>query len=85
MAWIGRYFVDSADRRTLFVGGMHWIELHERALLAALLDGLRAIDGVDVYWDRDDLTQRDLIVGIGFANLEPTQAAREYERHGVIV
>ncbi|MBR8154831.1 aminotransferase class V-fold PLP-dependent enzyme [Burkholderia cenocepacia] len=85
VAWIGRYFADSDDRRALFVEGMHRIELHERALLAALLDGLRAIDGVDVYWDHDDLTQRDLIVGIGFANLEPTQAVREYEKHGVIV
>ncbi|MCW3503597.1 aminotransferase class V-fold PLP-dependent enzyme [Burkholderia cenocepacia] len=85
VAWIGRHFIDAADRRTLFVEGMHRIELHERALLAALLDGLRAIDGVDVYWDRDDLTKRDLIVGIGFANLEPTQAVREYERRGVIV
>ncbi|WP_201326300.1 aminotransferase class V-fold PLP-dependent enzyme, partial [Burkholderia sp. E168m23] len=82
VAWIGRYFTDSDDRRTLFVEGMHRIELHERALLAALLDGLRAIDGVDVYWDHDDLTQRDLIVGIGFAHLEPTQAVREYEKHG---
>ncbi|WP_333985903.1 aminotransferase class V-fold PLP-dependent enzyme [Burkholderia orbicola] len=85
VAWIGRYFTDSDDRRTLFVEGMHRIELHERALLAALLDGLRAIDGVEVYWDHADLTQRDLIVGIGFAHLEPTQAVREYERHGVIV
>ncbi|KWE64140.1 aminotransferase class V-fold PLP-dependent enzyme [Burkholderia sp. MSMB2157WGS] len=85
VAWIGRYFIDSDDRRTLFVEGMHRIELHERALLAALLDGLRAIDGVDVYWDHDDLTQRDLIVGIGFAHLEPTQAVREYEKRGVIV
>ncbi|CAD9223463.1 Cysteine desulfurase [Burkholderia cenocepacia] len=85
VAWIGRYFADSDDRRALFVEGMHRIELHERALLAALLDGLRAIDGVDVYWDHADLTQRDLIVGIGFANLEPTQAVREYEKHGVVV
>lgn len=85
VSWIGRYFIDSDERRTLFVEGMHRIELHERALLAALLDGLRAIDGVDVYWDHDDLTKRDLIVGIGFANLEPTQAVREYEKHGVIV
>ncbi|HGL5380409.1 aminotransferase class V-fold PLP-dependent enzyme [Burkholderia orbicola] len=85
VAWIGRYFTDSDDRRTLFVEGMHRIELHERALLAALLDGLRAIDGVEVYWDHADLTQRDLIVGIGFAHLEPTQAVREYGKHGVIV
>ncbi|MPV55037.1 aminotransferase [Burkholderia sp. HI2761] len=85
VAWIGRYFIDSDDRRTLFVEGMRRIELHERALLAALLDGLRTLDGVDVYWDHDDLTKRDLIVGIGFAHLEPTQAVREYEQRGVIV
>ncbi|MBU9683200.1 aminotransferase class V-fold PLP-dependent enzyme [Burkholderia gladioli] len=91
VVWIGRHFVDSNDRRALFVAGMERIEAHERALLATLLDGrggqrgLRAIDGVEVYWDHDELARRDLIVGIGFAKLEPTQAVREYERRGVIV
>ncbi|WP_369051050.1 aminotransferase class V-fold PLP-dependent enzyme [Burkholderia gladioli] len=91
VVWIGRHFVDSNDRRALFVAGMERIEAHERALLATLLDGrggrrgLRAIDGVEVYWDHDELARRDLIVGIGFAKLEPTQAVREYEKRGVIV
>jgi selenocysteine lyase/cysteine desulfurase len=63
----------------------------ERALLTALLDGhgarrgLRRIDGVDVLWDYHDLRKRDLIVGIAFANLKPTDAVREYEKRGVIV
>ncbi|AXF25729.1 aminotransferase [Burkholderia pyrrocinia] len=91
VAWIGAYFNDSDDRRALFAEGMHRIELHERALLAALLDGhggrrgLRAIQGVRVFWDHDALETRDLIVGIGFANLDATQAVREYEQRGAIV
>jgi len=89
--WIGGHFSDATDRRELFVQGMRRIELHERALLHALLDGhgeqrgLREIGGVEVFWDHPDLTKRDLIVGVGFANLSPTDAVREYERRGVIV
>ena len=91
VTWIGQYFSDQTDRRALFVEGMRRIEGHERALLAALLDGyggqsgLRKMRGVEVYWDEGDLTKRDLIVGIGFEKLEPTQAVREYEKRGVIV
>jgi selenocysteine lyase/cysteine desulfurase len=89
--WIGGRFSDASDRRELFVQGMHRIELHERALLDALLDGhgeqrgLRQIGGVDVFWDYPDLTKRDLIIGVGFASLSPTDAVREYEKRGVIV
>ncbi|MEK6421810.1 MAG: aminotransferase class V-fold PLP-dependent enzyme [Burkholderia gladioli] len=82
---------DAADRRERFVRGMQRIEEHERALLVLLLDGtpvqrgLRAIDGVTVFWDHDDLTRRDLIAGIGFRGLDPTAAVREYAKRGVIV
>ncbi|RKE34721.1 selenocysteine lyase/cysteine desulfurase [Paraburkholderia sp. BL23I1N1] len=91
IAWLGARFNDSEDRRALFLEGMHRIELQERALLLALLEGqgaqrgLRHMPGVEVYWDHDDFTRRDLIVGIGFSNLEATEAVREYERRGVIV
>jgi selenocysteine lyase/cysteine desulfurase len=91
VTWIGRHFADVDDRRECFVRGMERIELHERALLHALLDGhgggrgLRRLDGVEVLWDHRDLTKRDLIVGIAFANLSPTDAVREYEKRGVIV
>ncbi|WCM24881.1 aminotransferase class V-fold PLP-dependent enzyme [Paraburkholderia bryophila] len=90
-AWIGAQFSDSEDRRELFVQGMQRIEAHERALLSLLLDGvegqrgLRTIDGVRVFWDHDDLTRRDLIAGIGFDDLDPTEAVRAYEQRGVIV
>lgn len=91
VAWIGEQVSDSSDRRELFVQGMQRIESHERALLAMLLDGaegqrgLRAIDGVKVFWDHADLMKRDLIVGIGFDGLDPTAAVREYEKRGVTV
>lgn len=91
VTWIGRHFTDAHDRREHFVHGMQRIESHERALLNALLEGhggrrgLRRLDGVDVLWDHHDLTKRDLIVGIAFANLRPTDAVREYEKRGVIV
>lgn len=91
VTWIGRHFSDAKDRRELFVQGMNRIELHERALLDALLNGycgsrgLRQIGGVEVFWDHPDLTMRDLIIGVGFANLSPTDAVREYEKRGVIV
>ncbi len=91
LTWLGRHFTDANDRRQQFVTGMEHIELHERALLEALLDGvagrmeLRGINGVEVFWDHGDYTKRDLIVGIDFTNLKPFDAVREYERHGVIV
>jgi selenocysteine lyase/cysteine desulfurase len=91
VCWIGRHFIDSAERRTLFVSGIERIELHERALLARLLDGtneipgLRQLEGVAVLLDHPDLTRRDLILAIAFDGLEHTQAVREYEKCGVIV
>ncbi|MGF6552278.1 aminotransferase class V-fold PLP-dependent enzyme [Paraburkholderia youngii] len=91
VAWIGAQFSDAEDRRELFVRGMQRIEEHERALLSLMLDGvegqrgLRAIEGVRVFWDHDDLTRRDLIAGIGFDGLDPTAAVRAYEERGVIV
>lgn len=38
MTWIGRHFTDANERREEFLQSMRRIELHERALLAALLD-----------------------------------------------
>jgi selenocysteine lyase/cysteine desulfurase len=91
VTWIGGHFSDANDRRERFVQGMKRIELHERALLVALLDGcegrrgLRSIEGVTVFWNHAGLEKRDLMVGLGFANLTPTEAVRAYEERGVIV
>jgi selenocysteine lyase/cysteine desulfurase len=90
VGWIGSQFSDAEDRRELFVQGMQRIEEHERALLSTMLNGvegqrgLRAIEGVRVFWDHSDLTRRDLIAGIGFDKLDPTAAVRAYEARGVI-
>jgi len=91
VCWIGRHYIESQDRRELFVEGMNRIKLHERALLYRMLNGtdelpgLREMKGVSVFLDYEDLTTRDLIMAIGIDNLEYTQAVREYEKLGVIV
>ncbi|WP_198971046.1 aminotransferase class V-fold PLP-dependent enzyme [Xylophilus sp. ASV27] len=91
VCWLGGHFTGAADRRALFAAGITHIELHERALLSVLLDGtaqvpgLRAMDGVNVFLDHDDLTRRDLILGIGFDRIDCTQAVVEYAKRGVTV
>ncbi|SFQ11792.1 aminotransferase class V-fold PLP-dependent enzyme [Variovorax sp. 770b2] len=91
VCWIGGQFTDATERRALFVEGIGRIELHERALLAALLDGignatgLREMRGVEVFLDHEDLTRRDLILGIGFDRIDCTQAVVEYGKRGVTV
>ncbi|MDP9992315.1 selenocysteine lyase/cysteine desulfurase [Variovorax boronicumulans] len=91
VCWIGKQFTDATERRALFVEGIGRIELHERALLAALLDGtanatgLREMRGVEVFLDHEDLTKRDLILGIGFGRIDCTQAVVEYGKRGVTV
>jgi cysteine desulfurase/selenocysteine lyase len=91
VCWLGGQFIASDDRRTLFASGIQGIELHERALLARMLNGsegiagLRRMDKVKVFLDHEDLTKRDLILAIGIENLEHAQAVREYEKRGVIV
>lgn len=91
VCWIGGQFTDATERRALFVEGIGRIELHERALLAALLDGtggatgLREMKGVEVFLDHEDLTKRDLILGIGFDRIDCTQAVVEYGKRGVTV
>ena len=91
VCWLGGQFSDSSERRALFACGIDRIALHERALLARLLDGtpgqagLRGLPGVQVFLDHDDLARRDLILAIGIEGLEHAQAVREYEQRGVIV
>lgn len=91
VCWLGGKFIDSNERRALFVCGMNQIGLHERALLSRMLNGTDAIAGLrrmehaTVFLDYEDLSKRDLILAIGFDNLGYTQAVREYEKRGVIV
>jgi selenocysteine lyase/cysteine desulfurase len=91
VCWLGGKFTQATDRRALFVAGITHIELHERALLSALLDGnenatgMRKMEGVNVFLDHEDLSKRDLILGIGFDRIDCTQAVVEYARRGVTV
>ena len=90
VCWIGSNFIDSKDRRTLYVEGMNRINLHERALMYHMLncsnntEGLRNIKGVKVYLDYEDLSTRDFIMAIGFDNIDAQNAVKEYEKRGVI-
>lgn len=78
-------------QRDQFVTGMQMIALHERALLERMLNGaeglmgLRAMSGVDVYVDYEDLTKRDLILAINFKHIEPAIAVKQYSDNGVTV
>ncbi len=91
VCWLGKKFLDSDDRRALFVEGMTRIKLQERALLHRMLEGteeipgLRHMKGVKVFLDYKDLTTRDFILAMGFENLGYTEAVREYEKRNVIV
>ena len=88
---IGRHYIDSNDKKTLYDEGMRRIHLHERALLHRLLEGtkevpgLRHIDGVTVFVDTDDISARDLIVAIAIDNTDFTECVAEYQRRGVTV
>ncbi len=91
VCWIGGKFSDSTDRRELFVEGITRIKLQERALLHRLLEGSEEVEGLRKYKniminaDNKDLTERDLIVGIAFENIDCASAAKEYEKRKVIV
>ncbi len=88
---IGAHFIDSSDRRTLYLEGMHRIHLQERALLYRMLEGtpeipgLRHIDNVDVYVDMEDLTWKDLIVAMGIRGIEFAELSQRYLEQGVTV
>ncbi|MGE1062470.1 aminotransferase class V-fold PLP-dependent enzyme [Megasphaera paucivorans] len=91
VAWIGRHFIDSSDRRTLFAEGIKRIALQERALLYRTLEGtdelsgLRHISNIEIICDNPDLTQRDYILPIIFKNMDVTSAVKEYIKRGIYV
>ncbi|KGR77130.1 aminotransferase class V-fold PLP-dependent enzyme [Ureibacillus manganicus] len=91
VCWIGEQFIDSDDRRTLYVEGMNRIHLHERALLHHLLEGtkdipgLRYINGVNVLLDSENLQDRDLISAISIDGIGFTHAVEQYYKRGVTV
>lgn len=91
VCWIGAKFIDSNDRRELFVEGMNRIKMHERALMNRMLngsdriEGIRNMKGVSSYLDYPDMTKRDFIIPMGIDRLGFTEAVREYEKRGIIV
>lgn len=88
---IGAHFIDSADKRTLYIEGMNQIHAQERALLYRMLEGtsevpgLRYIEKVEVYVDMEDLTRKDLIIAMGIRGIECADCVQKYLEHGVTV
>lgn len=88
---IGSDFIDSTDKRTLYVEGMNRIHLQERALLYRMLEGtdevpgLRHIKNVEVYVDMEDLTWKDLIVAMGIKGIDYADCSQKYLEHGVTI
>lgn len=91
VCWLGGKFIESDNRRELFVEGMNRIKMHERALMNRMLngsdniEGLRKMKGVTAYLDYPDMTKRDFIIAMGINRLGFTEAVREYEKRGIIV
>lgn len=91
VCWIGSKFIDETDRKLLYEEGIKRIKLQEKALLNRMLEGSDEVKGlkyqenVKLLIDNDDLSYRDLIVGIWFDNLDCQTAAKELEKRKVIV
>jgi len=68
VCWIGSKFMNSTDRRTLYVVGMTRIALHKQALMHLMfngkdgLPGLREMENVEVFLDYKDLEKRTLLL-----------------------
>lgn len=91
VCWIGSNYIQSQDRRELFAEGMKRIRLHEIALLHRLLEGsdgvrgLRHIQGVTLPCDSDDLSRRDLIIGMVIDGMDLTALTNAYLQKGIVV
>ena len=91
VCWVGSHFTNSKDRRELYVAGMDKIHAHEHALWVRMMDGsdkvpgLRKQEGVDVFLDSSNDTDRDFIAAVGIKGLDMASATREYYKRGVTV
>ena len=85
ICWIGTNFIDSNDKRKLYVEGMKRINLHERALMYHALNGIENIDGARAFPENNDLSSRDFILPIIFNNLSHKEAVKKYEEKNIIV
>lgn len=89
--WIGKKHTDQNDDQSLFIAGINAIKAQECALLEILLDGtdkvegLRKMEGVKVYIDTEDLTQRDLIIAMDIEGIRPSDAVKRYGEKSVTV
>lgn len=88
---IGKYFIDSNDRRTLIAEGMRRIQLQEQAILNRLLNGHEEVTGtkdlanVRIHFEEANGIKQDLILAMTFDNISNDEAVKVYAEHGIIV
>ena len=91
VCWVGTHFTDSQSRREQYIAGMDKIHAHEHALWIHMMDGsekvpgLRQQEGVDVFLDSSNDTDRDFIAAVGIKGLDMSSAVKEYYKRGVTV
>lgn len=91
ICWIGNQFLNSVDKRMLYVEGMTRLALHERALLNLMLNGtatvkgLRSIPEVTIHLDYDDLSKRDFIIALSIEQLDYKDAVNLYGKENIVV
>lgn len=91
VCWLGRHFTDSESRREQYVVGFEHAHAHEASLLERMLEGsegtpgLRHIEGVEIYFDNPEVTERDLVVAMGIKGMDYTKLREEYYERGVLV
>ncbi|MCL2565005.1 MAG: aminotransferase class V-fold PLP-dependent enzyme [Defluviitaleaceae bacterium] len=89
--WLGESLGAGADRRERILTAMEGIALHERAILHRMLNGsdkakgLKNIKGAKTHFIGEDLTNRDCILPITFANKSGSEAVKEYIDKGIVV
>lgn len=88
---IGRFFIDSNDRRILIVEGMKRINLQEQAILNRLLNGTPELPGtknlpnVTVHFEEANGVNQDLILALTFDNVSCAEAVDKYGEHNILV
>jgi selenocysteine lyase/cysteine desulfurase len=85
LCWLGRHFIETADRRALIVAAMAAIRSHQTGLLSLLINGngtvpgLRDMKHVTLYGVGEDLARQSLLVGFNLAGIESAEGCALYK------
>ncbi|MFC2168878.1 aminotransferase class V-fold PLP-dependent enzyme, partial [Acidobacteriota bacterium] len=85
LCWLGDFFTESTDRRSLVVAAMQSIKAHSTGLLSTLIYGTDKVKGfkdmkhVTVYGMGEDLSRRACLVGFNLEGIDSTQGCKLYK------